>query len=106
MPAFRSTNARADVIAHPLPSLAVTGIGENVEPDLGPGGEALRDFYGLVQGVLAGEHTIDGFLAALEGEVGVQFDHGGLRRNGFGTVDLDLVVVLCGAGEEEQEREK
>ena len=56
--------------------------------------DALRDFDGFVFGVVGGLHAIDDVALTIGGEVGVQFEHGGAGCNGFGAVNLDLVIVL------------
>jgi len=54
----------------------------------------VRDFDGLVPGMLSGQRAIHHSLRALESEVAVQFHHGVMRLNGVVAVDLDFVILL------------
>jgi hypothetical protein len=58
--------------------------------------------------VVAGLDAVFHRLASVGGEVRVQLHHGACGRNRFGDVNLDLVVVLSGASQrdENQDREK
>ncbi len=87
------------MIAYPVPSLPVARAGEDVKANFGPRGEPLRNFDSFMERVLARKHSVDRFLAALEGEVRVQLKHGVLGRDGFRTVDLDFVIALGNAGD-------
>ena len=68
--------------------------GEDVEAHLGPVVDALRDFDGLVFGVIGGIDAVDGLTLPVGREVRVQLDHGGAGGYGVGAVDLNLVVAL------------
>ena len=112
VPALGGADARADVVADPLDALAVALGGEDVEADLGPGGDALSELDGFVLSVVGGEGAIgleagagEG-LEAIDGEVAVELDHEHFGRDGFRTIDLDLVIILRvrgGCGEREEE---
>src|SRR5205823_1181393 len=98
-PAFRSTDARTDVITHPLPAAATARAGENVKAGFEPGVEPSSDLDGLMQGVVSGQHSVNHSLRAVHGEVAVQLDHGVAGENGVSTIDLDLIIVLGGERE-------
>ena len=82
------------MVADPLDALAAALAGEDVEADLRPVVDALRDLDGLVLGVIGGLHAVDDVALAVGGEVGVELDHGGAGSDRVGAIDLDLVVAL------------
>jgi hypothetical protein len=45
--------------------------------------------------MVSGIDAFDDLLLSLEGEVGMQLDHGATGRFGVGAVYLDLIVPLC-----------
>jgi len=57
------------VVTHPLPATIGLDAGEHVEAGLKPVIERLRDFQGLVLGVVAGQNPVFHRLAAVRGEV-------------------------------------
>src|SRR5208282_146103 len=97
LPFFGDGNARTDVVADPLNALAAARGSENVEADFEPVGEAVGNFDGFVFGVVGGVQAVLNGFGAVDGEIAVEFDHGVVRVDEFGSVDLDFVVVL-GAG--------
>jgi hypothetical protein len=101
-PFFRRANTGAKVIAYPLISLAVRpNAGEDVKAGLKPIVPALGDFDSFVLLIVRRIGAVGGCFAADGGEVAVQFDHGVAGRDGFGPVDLDLVVTLRERGHAE-----
>ena len=64
------------MVAHPLPPAAAARAGENVEPSLKPGVNALRDLNGFMPGMIRGRHAIFGDFTSFSGKVAVQLDHG------------------------------
>jgi hypothetical protein len=94
VPFFGDAHARTDVIADPIPALAVLRGSKNVESGFKPIREAMGDFDGFVELMIRGEQAILHGLRALEGEITMQLDHGVVRIDGVVAVDLDLVIVL------------
>src|SRR4051794_4252562 len=94
MPAFRDPESRANVIANPLPSAIWLNAGENVETGLEPIRDSLRDLHSLMISVVGGQHAVNHGLAAVNRQVGMQLNHGAMRRHHVGAVNLDFVVVL------------
>src|SRR5205823_7386808 len=93
-PTLGDAEARTDVVPDPVPAVPISRAGEDVKARLKPGSEPARDLNGLVPGVLARQNAVLAGLAALEGEIAVQLDHGMTRLDGVVAVDLDFVVVL------------
>ena len=58
VPLFRHANAGTDVIAHPVPSLAILRGSKNIKTGLEPIIEAVGDLDGLVQLVIRGKQAI------------------------------------------------
>jgi len=104
MPILGDAHARADVVADPLHAEAALLRGEDVEADFGPIGKALRDLYGLMFGVVGGCDARSCEMAD-RSVVGVKLNHCGVGRDGFRSIDLNLVVALC-AGERDGENGK
>src|SRR5258708_480706 len=89
--------------AHKLPAEGAVRAGENIEPRLIPFCKSARDLERFMQSMVGGPHTIYHFLGPLESEVGVQFHHRRLRRNGLGGINLNLVILLGAQGGQKQE---
>ena len=109
VPRLRSRQPRANVIAHPVPTVAVLNARKHIKAGLEPVGPAVRDLQSLVLGVIRRGNAIDHLLRAVHGEVGMDFHHGDVLRRRFRGVDLDFVVVLGVSRQSEQkqiEREK
>jgi hypothetical protein len=68
--------------------------GENVESDLGPVSEPLREFDRLVLLMVRGIHAVDDVLLSILGVIRMQFEHQRLGRDRLGAVDLDLIIRL------------
>src|ERR1700678_2774870 len=81
IPRFRNSHPGPDMVADPLPAHPGIRTGEDVETQLEPIVEAVRDFERLVQLVLRRVHTVDDGLTAFEGKVAVKLEHGGARIN-------------------------
>ena len=94
LPFFGDAHARADVIAHPIPALAVLRGSKNVESGFKPIREAMGDFDGFVELMIRGEQAVFNGLRALEGEIAVELDHGVVRINCVVAIDLDFVIIL------------
>ncbi len=105
MPIFGHAHARPDVVAHPLHAQPALLAGKDVEADLGPVVDSLRDLDGLVFGVIGGRNAIECRMA-FGSEVRVQLDHRGARRHRVSAVDLNLVVTLRAGGGGRAEEEK
>jgi len=71
VPRLRNAEARADVIAHPLPAPIRLNAGEDVKAGLEPVVDALGDFNRFMLGVVGGQDAVDGRLAALNRKVGM-----------------------------------
>ena len=56
---------------------------ENVKAGLEPVGKSLRDFERLVHRMVGGLDSVDNAVAAVHGEVGMDLDHRGSRRDQF-----------------------
>src|SRR2546425_6372282 len=95
-PFCRDTHARADMIAHPVPALAVAEGSENIKAHLKPVVETVGDLNRFVERMIRGQYAVLRSLRAAECEVAVQLDHRVAGRDGFVGIDLDFVVVLGG----------
>ena len=102
MPLGRDAKAWANVRADEVQAAAIARAGEDIESGFEPVIEAVGDFNRLVPGVIRGQRAVVSLLRSLRGEVIVQLDHGDAARDGFGAVDLDLVVVLTTSQRSEQ----
>src|ERR1700674_3866578 len=69
VPRLRNAEAGTDVITHPLPAAIRLNAGEDVKAGLEPVVDALRDFHGLMLGMVGGQDAVDCRLAAFSGEV-------------------------------------
>src|SRR6266404_9375591 len=94
MPFWRNAKTRPDVRACVIPSTAVSRAGENIESGLEPIVKAMRDLDRLVPRMIRRQGAVTRLSGALRGKVVMQLDHGDAARNSFGTVNLDLVIVL------------
>ena len=45
--------------------------------------------------MIGGLHAIGYRFGAVDGEIGVEFNHGGVRLDRIGSVDLDLIIILA-----------
>jgi hypothetical protein len=97
VPFLRDGNARADVITHPLPALALGYGSEDVKAALEPVIEAVGDLDGLVLGVISGVNTVDDCLRSIDREVAMEFHHSVSRIGQVRPVHLDFVIVLSTA---------
>src|SRR6185437_13801922 len=94
MPFFRDAKTRANVISHPIPSIAGTGAGEYIESRLKPIVPALGDLDGFMHRVVGGRDTVDHCFGALRGVVGMEFNHSGAGIHRVRAIYLDLIIVL------------
>lgn len=93
-PTFGRTDARANVRADKIPSIAGTRAGEQIEPGFKPRAKPFGDFQCFMQRVMRWQHVPDFRFVADEGEVAVQFDHRSARFHRFRAIHLNLVIVL------------
>src|SRR5258708_15611769 len=93
-PFWGDADARADVVANPLKSIAIAFVGEDVKAGFKPICEAVSNLDGFVLRVIRGQDAVLNGLAAIDGEIAVELDHGVMRLNHVIAVDLDFVVVL------------
>ena len=93
------------MVADPLHAVAILPTGENIEADLGPVVDAFGELNGFVLLMIGGNDAVDVILLAFGSEVGMELDHEVFGSDGFGSVDLDLVVALGvrGRGAEKSE---
>src|SRR5215831_12090814 len=89
-----NAEARPNVRTGIIPPAAVAGAGENVEPRFEPFVEAVGDLDRFMPRVVRRQGAVVGRLCSFGGEVIVQFDHGDIAGDSFGSVDLNLVIVL------------
>ena len=94
VPAERSANARTNVVANPLPACLTARARKDIETNLEPVIEALGDFDRLMDRMVCGLSPVGGFELPDGSEVRMQLNHCGPGSNGFGAIDLDLVVAL------------
>src|SRR5260370_11690918 len=94
MPFFRNAHARANVVAHPLDPISIALVGKDVKAGFKPIREAMGNLNRFVLGVVGGKNSILSGLAAVNGEIAMQLDHGAVRRDRVVTIDLDLVILL------------
>lgn len=94
LPFLGYVHARPNVVAHPIPALAVLRGSENVEPGLEPIIKAVRNLDSLMELVIGGEKAVFRGLRTLKREVAVELDHGMVRLHLIVAVDLNFVVVL------------
>src|SRR5258708_28514 len=90
----RNADARVDVVAYAVPSIAGARAGKDIKTSLKPVIPGLRDFDGFMHRVVRGPDPIHQVLFALSGKVGMEFNHGTGRFNCIRAINLDLVVVL------------
>src|SRR5580698_10480985 len=95
MPAIGRTDAGTYVIADPLHAVTILLAGEDIEAYLRPARNAFGKFERLMLLMIGRNDAIDVVLLTFRGEVGVQFSHQCLRRDGACAVNLDLIVSLC-----------
>src|SRR5580698_2620180 len=103
MPAIGGADAWAYVIADPLHTVAILRAGKDIEADLRPTRNAFGEFERLMLLMIGWNDAIDVVLLTFRGEVGVQFRHQSLRRNGVCAVNLNLIVSLCYRGSRVQD---
>ncbi len=82
------------MVAHPLITVTRARACENIEAQLTPRVQAVRNFNGLVPGMLSGLDTIHFVFRARKREVVVQLHHSSLGRYRVGTVNLNFIIVL------------
>jgi hypothetical protein len=97
VPFFRDSNARPDVITHPLPALAIGYGSKDVKTALEPIVEAVGNLDGLVLGVIRGVNTVDDCLRSIDREVAMEFHHSVSGIDQVRPVHLDFVIVLSAA---------
>ncbi len=98
------------MVADPLPADPRIRAGEDVKAKFEPVAEAVGDFERFVQLVFGRILAIDHCLAAFEGEVAVELEHGGARIDQVRAVDLNLITALRikkpeGSGSEGREQQ-
>src|SRR5258708_35595423 len=74
-PFWRNADARADVVADPLKSIAIALVGKDVEAGFKPIREAVSNLDGFVHRVIRGQDAVLNSLAAINGEVAVKLDY-------------------------------
>src|SRR5579864_706575 len=94
VPLLRNRKPWPDVVSHPLPSAVRLDAAEHVKTRFKPVVETLRDLESFVLGVMRRLDTVDDGFAPIHREIGMDLDHRGARRNEFGGVHLNFVVVL------------
>jgi hypothetical protein len=102
MPLLRDADARADVVAYPVPSITGAHAGKDIKTSLKPVIPALRDFNGFMHRVVRGPDPVHEGLFTLSSKVGMEFNHRATRFNCIRAVNLDLVVVLSAQRERTQ----
>ena len=110
MPFLRDGNARADVVTHPLPALALGYGSEDVKAALQPVLEAMPDLDRLMFGVIRLLNAVHNCLGAIDCEVAMELNHGvcGISQVRFVPVDFGVVLSAC-AGcrqDDRQQRER
>jgi hypothetical protein len=94
MPSIWRPYARADVISHPLNTVAILFAGEYVEAKFRPIIDPLRQFQGLVLLMIGWVHALKDFSLSGDGVVGMELDHETLGWDCVRAIDLNLVVTL------------
>ena len=97
-PLFRYMHAGPNMVANPVPALAILHGSKNVEARLEPVVEAVRNLDGFVELVVGRKKAVLEGLRALEGEIAVQFHHGVTGFHLIVSVDLNFVIVLRANG--------
>ena len=80
VPRLRSREARANVISHPVPTVAVLNARKHIKASLEPVRPTLRDLESFVLGVIRRQHAVDHLLRSIHGEIGMDFHHGDVLR--------------------------
>jgi hypothetical protein len=65
VPLFWNADARADVIADPLPAGARLEAGEDVKAALEPRGKAVGDLDRFMERMIVGQDAVNGLLVAI-----------------------------------------
>src|SRR5258708_38966611 len=74
-PFWRNADARADVVADPLKSIAIALVGKDVEAGFKPIRKAVSNLDGFVHRMIRGQDAVLNSLAAINGEVAVEQDY-------------------------------
>ena len=106
LPFSRNADSRPDVVTDPFPTLAWLNAGKNIESGLKPGREAVCNFECFVESMIGREHAIDAVALAIDGVIAMKFDHRPARRNRFGGVHLNLVIILAKGRQREADEQQ
>ena len=106
VPRRGNRDPRTDMVADPFPTAFRLDGGEDVKASFEPVGDALGDLNGLMLCMMRRLKTINRRFTSLGGEVRVQLNHSGARRDSLPAINLNFIVILSAGWSKPEQSEQ